>query len=267
MTWKVVNKAWRAGSRVWRDTATGDFYLTAGEGRRAVGNPRVGLYKGFAPSMDEGWTRWLLEEFGFDFASPGNAALHASDLRSKFDVIVFPDQPAEQIANGFRKGAMPDEYVGGLGDKGAAALQAFLNDGGTVVFLNHSSAYASKLGVDVKSSMEGVSNREFYSPGSMLNVGLDTKHPLAYGLPASIAIWSEGSPAWEGAAGGVAKYPAAEVLASGWLLGEKLLVNRAALLDMPVGKGRVVMFGMRPQYRAQSYQTFKLFSNSFLLAN
>ena len=202
MTWKVVNKAWRAGSRVWRDTATGDFYLTAGEGRRAVGNPRVGLYKGFAPSMDEGWTRWLLEEFGFDFASPGNAALHASDLRSKFDVIVFPDQPAEQIANGFRKGAMPDEYVGGLGDKGAAALKAFLNDGGTVVFLNHSSAYASKLGVDVKSSMEGVSNREFYSPGSMLNVGLDTKHPLAYGLPASIAIWSEGSPAWEGAAGG-----------------------------------------------------------------
>ena len=265
-SWKVVNKAWKAAAPVWRDAASGDFYLAAGEGRKPVAKPRIGLYKGFVPSMDEGWTRWLLEEFGFDYASPGNAELQAADLRSKWDVIVFPDQPAEQIANGFGRRAMPDEYAGGLGDKGAAALKAFLNDGGTVVFLNHSSSYASKLGVELKSSTEGVSNGEFYSPGSMLNVSLNTKHPLAYGLPSTIAIWSEGSPAWDAAGQVVAKYPAADVLASGWLLGEKLLVNRAALLDVPVGRGRVILFGMRPQYRAQSYQTFKLFFNSFLLS-
>ena len=267
-TWKVVNKAWKAGRPVWRDASSGDFFLTAGEGRRAVAKPRIGLYKGFVPSMDEGWTRWLLEEFGFDYVSPGNAELQSKGLRGKVDVIVFPDQPAEQIANGFGQRAMPEEYTGGLGSSGAEALKAFLNDGGTVVLLNHSTAYAKTLGVDVKSSIEGASNKDFYSPGSMLNVGLDIKHPLAYGLPASIAIWSEGSPAWEGVASGsvVAKYPDAGVLASGWLLGEKLLTGRAALLDVPVGKGRVVMFGMRPQYRAQSYQSFKLFFNSFLLA-
>src|SRR5205085_602547 len=117
---------------------------------------------------------------GFAYESPGNAALQADNLRSKFDVIVFPDQPADQIANGYGRRAMPDEYVGGLGEKGAAALKAFLNDGGTVVFLNHSAGYAKALGVDVKSSTEGVSNREFYAPGSMLTVSLDTAHPLTY---------------------------------------------------------------------------------------
>ena len=262
-SWKVVNKAWAAGSPVFRDAISGDFYLTAGESRRPVARPRIGLYKSFVPSMDEGWTRWLLEEFGFAYASPGNADLKGSDLRARFDVIVFPDQPAEQIANGFKKGSMPDEFVGGLPAEG---LKAFVNEGGTVVFLNHSTAYAAKLGVEVKSATEGISNREFYSPGSMLNVTLDARHPLAYGLPSTIAIWSEGSPAWEAASGVVARYPDAEVLASGWLLGEKLLVGRAALLDVPVGKGRVVMFGMRPQYRAQSYQTFKMLFNSFLLS-
>jgi hypothetical protein len=263
-----VNKAWKASRPVYRETTSGDFYLTAGEGRRPVAKPRIGLYKGFVPSMDEGWTRWLLEEFGFGYASPGNADLQSAGLRSKFDVIVFPDQPSEQIANGFARRAMPDEYSGGLGAKGADALKAFLNDGGTVVFLNHSSSYAKALGVDVKSSIEGPSNKDFYSPGSMLNVTLDKGHPLAYGLPEAIAIWSEGSPAWDAPAGSrvVAKYPESGVLASGWLLGEKLLNNRAALLDVPVGKGRVILFGMRPQYRAQSYQTFKLFFNSFLLA-
>jgi hypothetical protein len=267
-SWRIVNKAWKAGRPMWRDTTTGDFYLISRDGRTQIAKPRIGLYKGFVPSMDEGWTRWLLEEFGFGYASPGNAELQAGGLRAKFDVIVFPDQPAEQIASGYKQGTMPDEYTGGLGEKGAEALKAFLNEGGTVVFLNHSSGYAKALGVDLKSSTEGASNRDFYSPGSMLNVSLDKAHPLSYGLPEAVTIWSEGSPAWDVPEGAkaVAKYPESGVLASGWLLGEKLLANRAALLDVPVGKGRVILFGMRPQYRAQSYQTFKLFFNSFLLA-
>jgi Zinc carboxypeptidase len=267
-SWRAVNKAWKASSPVFRDTSTGDFHLTAGAGRKPVAKPRIGLYQGFVPSMDEGWTRWLLENFGFDFSSPGNAVLQGPNLHAKFDVIVFPDQPADQITNGFGRRTMPDEYAGGLGPNGAAALKQFLADGGTIVFLNHSTGYAkSQLGLDLKSSTEGASNRDFYSPGSMLNITLDKSHPLTFGLPESIAIWSEGSPAWEPFDGAriIGKYPPSAVLASGWLLGEKLLVNRSALLEIPVGKGHVVLFGMRPQYRAQSYQTFKLLFNSFLL--
>ena len=139
-----------------------------------------------------------------------------------------------------------------------------MEEGGVVIFLNHATDYAAQVGVDVKNSLKGLSNREFYSPGSLLYATLDKASPLAYGLPATIPIWAEASPAWDTQTGVVARYPTSGVLASGWLLGEKYVAGKAALLDLPVGKGRAILFGMRPQYRAQSYQTMKLLFNAIL---
>jgi hypothetical protein len=152
-----------------------------------------------------------------------------------------------------------------LGEKGAEALKRFASDGGALILLNRAAEYATgTLGVNVKNAVRGDS----YSPGSLLNVVLDSTSPLAYGLPASIAIWSEGSPVWEVPDGTptwvVAHYPQSRILASGWLLGEKYLAGKAALIDYPMGAGRVILFGMRPQYRAQSYQAFKLLFNALL---
>ena len=154
-------------------------------------------------------------------------------------MIVFPDQSAATLSNGYRKGAMPEEFSGGIGGQGAEALKQFTAAGGKLIFLNHSCEYAAaSLDVKVRNVLSGVSNRDFYSPGSLLNVALDTKHPLALGLPKEIAIWSEGSPAWEAIDGQVvARYPQAKLLASGWLLGESYLAGRGALLDVPMGTG------------------------------
>ncbi len=238
--------------------------------RAAKKTSRIALYKSYVPAIDEGWTRWLLEDFGFAYQNVLNPDIDAGNLRSRFDVIVFPDQPASQIAAGFEPGTMPREYTGGLNAKAAANLKTFAEQGGTLVFLNRSANYAVEhLHLDVKNVVAGVSNRDFYSPGSLLNVTLDTHHPLTYGLPENIAIWSEDSPAWEIPSLSrdrvVARYPADRVLASGWLLGESYLESRAALVDVPLGGGHVILFGMRPQYRAQSYQAFKLFFNSLEL--
>ncbi len=267
-SWKKVNAIWKVGKSVWRDPANGDFFAAAGPGLIEKKKPRVALYRSWMSSMDEGWTRWILEQFAFDYARLTNPQILAGNLRANYDVIVFPDQPASSIASGYRPGQMPDEFVGGLGKPGAEALKAFAEQGGTLVFLNHSTAYAAEaLGLGVTNVLKGVSSRDFYSPGSLLNATLDTKHPLTYGLPVDITLWSEGSPAWElsGGAKSVANYPAKGLLASGWLLGEKFLVTRSALVDATIGKGRAILFGMRPQYRATSYQAFKLFFNSFLL--
>jgi hypothetical protein len=160
---------------------------------------------------------------------------------------------------------MPPEYSGGLGEQGAAALKQFVEQGGTLIFLNHASDYAEDLGVSAKNVLNGVESKNFYSPGSLLNVKLDTRSPLAFGMPSEITLWSEGSPAWDAPANQVvASYPSGSVLASGWLLGEKYLVGKAALLDVPMGTGHIVMFGMRPQYRGQSYQNFKLLFNALV---
>jgi len=75
------------------------------------------------PTIDEGWTRWLLEQFGFEYTSIGNKDIQAGGLRQQFDALVFPDQTANSIHSGFRAGAMPPEYTGGLGSKGAVGAQ------------------------------------------------------------------------------------------------------------------------------------------------
>jgi hypothetical protein len=263
-SWREVAKTWKSGKSVYRDVATGDFYTTAGSGRKEIPPLRVGLYKSYLANIDEGWTRLIFDDFGFGYTSLLNADLQAGNLRARFDSIIVPDASQTQLFEGNREGSMPPEYTGGIGEKGTAALKEFVAKGGTLILLNHASDYGSKdLGVKAANVVSGVKAKDFYSPGSLLNMTVDIKSPLAYGMPQNATLWSEGSPAWDAPPEYVvARYPAKDVLASGWLLGEKYLAGKAALLDVPMGSGHVVMFGMRPQYRSQSYQNFKLFFNA-----
>ena len=265
-SWRTINRVWKSGGAVWRDRSSGDFSATQkGPEWKQLRRPRIGLYKSFIPAIDEGWTRWLLEQFEFSYAILSNKEIQAGDLDRRYDVLVFPDQPASDLINGYTKSAMPEEFTGGMEEAGADALRSFLAKGGTLVFLNRSTGYAAQvLGVKAKNVLEGVPNRDFYAPGSLLHVTLDTVSPLSLGLPREIAIWSEHSPAWETDSTAIARYSDGPILASGWLLGEKLLAGRSALVDARLGNGHVILFGMRPQYRGQSYQTFKLFFNSLL---
>ena len=264
-SWRAVTAAWRAGRTVWRNPATGDFSLAERPGWTARKPPRVGLYQPWQANMDEGWTRWLLESFGFTYTGLRNQDIQRGGLRQRFDAIIFADQTADGMENGFGSDAMPEEYTGGLGWQGAASLKEFANAGGTLVFLNGASQYAiARLGVEARTVTPASEPDVFYCPGSLLNLRVDTRSPLAYGVPAEIAAWSEQSPAWDTELPVVARYPASGVLASGWLVGEKAIAGHAALVDAPIGAGHAVLFGMRPQYRAQSYLTFKLFFNALV---
>src|SRR5580704_9080477 len=125
-TWLAVNRAWKLVGSIWRDPVTGDFSPSSqGKDWKQFKRPRIGLYKSFMPIIDEGWTRWLLEQFGFEYSSVGNKEIQAGGLRQQFDALVFPDQSARSIDSGFAADAMPPEYTGGLGSKGAAALKEF----------------------------------------------------------------------------------------------------------------------------------------------
>ncbi len=271
-SWMEAARAWAAGRSLWRERVTGDFRTSpAASGWLEIPPPRIGLYKSHVPNMDEGWTRWVLEQFGFRYTSLRNRDFADGNLRSRLDAIVFPDQPPSTMENGFKPGSMPEEFTGGLGEKAVDALREFAMQGGTLIFLNRASDFAvEKFGLPVERALRNLSPNEFYCPGSLLNVTLDTTHPLAYGLPAEIPIWMEHSPAWEIRAGSparvIARYPSQQLLASGWLLGEKHLAGKAALLECPLGQGRVIVFGLRPQYRGQSWQSFKLLFNALALS-
>jgi hypothetical protein len=224
--------------------------------------PRVGLYQSFVAAIDEGWTRFVFErQVGVDYVTLRDRDVRAGGLRRRFDVIVLPDQAAADIRDGHPKGSMPPELTGGLGNEGVASLKAFVDEGGTLVALNGATEFAvQELALPVTDALAAEApGTGFYCPGAILKTQVEGTDLLSHGLDASAAVWFQNSPAFDvagGAARAVLRYPQGEPLLSGWLVGGSRLYGKAALVVVPRGGGRVVLFGFRPQYRAQSWGTY-----------
>ncbi|HEX2187354.1 MAG TPA: M14 family metallopeptidase [Longimicrobiaceae bacterium] len=231
---------------------------------------RVGLYKPWTASMDEGWTRWVFERWGVPFDTLRDAQVRAGGLRGRFDAIVVPSDSYRELMQGPRR-AHPD-YAGGLGREGAAELRRFVEEGGTLVLLDRAVEFGIReLGVpvrDVNAAQDTADSGRWYAPGSLLRVRWDASHPVAWGMPEESAVNYARSPVLEvepGARGVavVARYPeSGPILMSGYSQGEDRIAGKAAVVEAQVGRGRVVMFGFRPQYRAQAHETFKPFFNA-----
>jgi hypothetical protein len=232
--------------------------------------PRIGLYKAVGGNADEGWTRYILERFGFGYTSMLDAEIRKGDLRSKYDVIVLPDASYAAMRDGKKAGSYPEELTGGMTDAGVGNLKTFVEDGGTLVTLNDASELPIKgFKLPITDVTEGVSSSDYYVPGSILKTTTDNTDPLAYGLPEEISAFASSSPAFTVNGDGVrtvAKYPGSGLLKSGWLLGEGVIAGRANVLDAKVGKGDVAILGFKPQHRAQSHGTYKLLFNALYLS-
>jgi hypothetical protein len=252
-----------------------------GLGGGPVRKPRVGLYKSYAASIDEGWTRWVFDQykdrpdfmFEMKYQSLKDAEVRAGNLRAKYDCIIIPAQNAQQILNGLPKERYPADITGGLGAGGVDALRKFVEEGGTIITLNEASNFAiQQLGVPVKNVLEGVPAKDFYCPGSILKIKFDQKHPLTYSAPPLESTtdegiaWVEDALAFETTgedARVVARFAdAKELLLSGWLLGAEKMANKGAIVEVRQGRGRVVMFAFRPQYRGQSIATLPFLFNA-----
>ncbi|HEX8128363.1 MAG TPA: M14 family metallopeptidase, partial [Pyrinomonadaceae bacterium] len=159
---------------------------------------RLALYRSHVPSMDEGWTRWMLEQNNISYTSLEDREARAGNLRAKYDAILIPDHSPRAIVEGYRKDAMPAELTGGLGAEGVRALADFVEAGGTLILLNRASDFGiAQLKLPVRDVTEGLKETEFYVPGSILRTELDTAHPIASGMPRQSIAWAEDSPAFE----------------------------------------------------------------------
>jgi hypothetical protein len=236
--------------------------------------PIRAIYKSSVPSIDEGWTRWVLEYQSncLNYSSLTDKEVRAGNLRAKYEKIVIPDQSPRALLDGYKPGSMPEEYTGGLGAEGVRNLREFVEEGGTLVFLNRASDFAiEQFGLPVRDVVANLKRTEFYVPGSILRIELDTQHPLAVGMPKRSIAWAEDSPVFEiksdpramSRVKVIARYPSnSDPLLSGWLLGGERIKGKAALVEVGLGKGRIYLFGFRPQYRAQSLATYPLFFNA-----
>jgi hypothetical protein len=235
----------------------------------ALRQPRVGLYQSWLAPMDEGWTRYVFEhEAGVPYRTLRDADVRAGNLARRFDAIVLPDQSRRELLQGQARGSLPDEYCGGLGPEGVAALKEFVSAGGTLIALNAASELPiAEFGLSVTNVLAGVKAGDFYGPGSLLRAAADASHPLAHGLGETTPLWFEESPAFEVGTGRVVlRYAETSPLLSGFLQGGDRLLGKAALVEAPLGRGKVVLFGFRPQYRAQSWATYIPFLNALYLS-
>ena len=230
--------------------------------------PRVGLYSSYVPNSEEGWTRLIFEQYGFGFRSLTDEDVRAGGLEGEFDVVVLPHQRVRQIHRGYNPATYPERYAGGLGDEGGESLRRFVESGGLLVAWDGAARYAmNQLRLPVRNALRAYAHSSFFAPGSLLRAIMDFGHPLAYGMPRDAAVMFINGPAFEMVEGvAVANFPRYNPLLSGWLLGQEKLHGRAALACVPVGEGRVVLMGYRPQFRAQARGTYKTLFNALYWA-
>jgi hypothetical protein len=265
--------------------------------------PRIGLYQSWVPSMDEGWTRFIFDQNHIPYTRLVDADIRKGGLDQRFDVIVLPDNSARAItagSRGFGEGESPapnggtpqanaenrgrrspannegtpppqtpPEFTGGLGPDGVTALEAFTNSGGTIVALNRASEVYTKKDGAIENGFDSIDRRQFYIPGSILEVSVDTTNPIAFGSTATVPIFYENGPIFHvnANAQSVASFTTDTPLLSGWVQGGNLLKGTSVIAQQNVGKGHLILFGFRPQYRAISEGTYKFLFNALLYSS
>ena len=243
-----------------------------------VKGTRVGIYRNSrAGNMDEGWTRYVFDTFNVGYESVPEATINTTDLRARFDAIVLPSEQTRRGPDGDEA-----ENARGIADTGFRNLSRFVEDGGTLICFDGScGALIKQWKLPLKNVLEGLRSSEFYCPGSILRVEVDTSNPIAATMLKDTDVYFINSSAFEltntprpvfdgpktpWPVRVIARYAKDNVLRSGWLLGEAKIKDKIALAEIPMGKGRVVVFGFRPQHRGQSWGTFPLIWNSLNLA-
>jgi hypothetical protein len=242
---------------------------TAPEKTVALKKARIGLYRPWSASIDEGWTRWILENYGFEPKSLYNADIRSAGLRSRYDVIVLPDMSSNQLMEGFHIGIVPGQYVGGIGEDGLDNLRSFVRAGGTLVALNQTAAAIIPLmSLPVTNLLDGAKSDKFFCSGALLRVEQESPElPINFGVPESpVVMFQRGpvfapQPGFQGAV--LARYAkATNPLESGLLLHPEAIEDKAAAVELQYGKGRILLYGFKPQFRGQSHGAYRYLFNA-----
>ncbi|UZR96613.1 M14 family metallopeptidase [Chondrinema litorale] len=245
--------------------------------------PKVGLYKSWQANMDEGWTRFVMDEYAFDADTLHDTDLRSEDL-SQYDAIILPSQRAESILHGHTIQEMPEKYVGGIGLEGTLALEKYVKNGGIILAFDAASDFViEQFGLPLRNAVARASSNDFFIPGSLIKAVVDTSKPLAYGMQDTVAVSFNRSRAFEidkqrkSGEGGkeeikdapapeievIASYAPKDLLMSGWALGaDKNIANKPAMVQAKYGEGKIILYAFRPQFRAQPRGTYKLIFNA-----
>ncbi len=287
----TVARLLEQGRRVYR-RKDGAFTTEAQGAAWELRRPRVALYEPWTANIDTGWTQWLLDTYRVSYEVLHNEEVQGGQLGRRFDAVILASQSPSSILHGIRYGEAPagtrdvkvelravqrPEYTGGIGVRGLAALEEFVREGGWLLAFDAAAAlpveyFPLPLSNAIRPGAGG-----FQCPGSILRITVDTAHPLALGMPAEATAYVTGGQAWdvtlmdeynrgERETRVVARYAKEKLLASGWVANERQVLGKAALVEARYGRGRVAVFGFRPQFRGQTFGTFKFVLNAIYMS-
>jgi hypothetical protein len=245
----------------------------------------IGVYQRYrGGNIDEGWTRWVLEQHGFEYTTLMDEKIKKGDLAKDFDLIIIPNDDRRIIVGKekeieeyytkekprFVVPKFPEKYMSGIGEEGVEKLKEFIEAGGTLLTFGKASELAIEdLKLPFLNVLKDVKSKDFHCPGSTLKVDVNNNTSLAHGVGKDLLILFKDYPAFQVRQTLsnedytiVVSYPEERMLKSGWIIGEKHLSNKAALIDAKHGEGRVILYGFSPQMRGITAATFKLFFNA-----
>ncbi len=254
-----------------------------------LNKPRIAICETNFHDMDAGWTRFLFDSYGIDYSVLNPADFKNTNLKNRFDVIVFPDSNRDQIMHGrsTRGGEtfIPfynPKYIEGMGSEGWQNVLAFMEEGGRLVSWGRSTELFFGLmkpgnGMeDFRFPIQDISSRlqsdGFYCPGSFLKINLVHGHHLTYGMPGEIGVFHRNSPvfgtsipAFDMDRRVIGLFPEDEdILLSGYAENEELLERQPAIVHLTKGKGEAVLFSFAPNFRGSTQVSNKLIFNSLL---
>jgi hypothetical protein len=245
---------------------------------------RIALWDRYGGSSSSGWTRWLLEQYGFRFEVVYAQAIDAGELKGRYDVLILTDEARFDARDGSDGASdrVPQEYRHTTGSISTARslprLKEFVEGGGTLIAAGRSTSIAAELGLPISSALvdgKGDSARplkpeQYYVPGSVLRMSVDNTTPLGYGFEQQVDVFFDNSPVFRlgqsNAVNRVAWFSSAAPLRSGWAWGQQYLENGVTIVDAKAGRGRVLLFGPEVDFRAQSHGTFKFLFNAIYSA-
>jgi hypothetical protein len=251
---------------------------------------RIALWDKYGGSMSSGWVRWIFEKYNFPFQLIYAKEIDASNLKDKYDVIVFVEGAIpslkSELGNSYEEKEpkaedIPEMYQATLGkitaEKSIPALNAFLQNGGTIITIGSSANLAYHLNLPVKNALvEMVAGKEktlpgekFYIPGSVMQITLDNEYKANWGMNKNADVYFSASPVFKLLPDAIARkevvplawYASDKTLRSGWAFGQSYLQDGVAAFEAKVGNGKLFVYGPEITFRGQTHSNYKMLFN------
>lgn len=252
--------------------------------------PVVGLVETWFHDMDAGWTRFIFDSYNIPHRVLRPADL-AAGVPAGIEVLVFPSASKSVLLDG-KQGEGPNAapanfppgFAKGMGKEGLSKLMQWLDQGGVIVSWGASAAlfegtHSIKSGTDneefrlpFRDVSDELKKQGLYAPGTLMRLDMVVNHPLTYGIPAGLSVFSRGEPVFATSVPVLdierrvlASYAQSNLVHSGYAEKDELLKGRSALVWMQKGRGQLVVMGFNPQFRANTRGSFKLLFNALLM--